>query len=145
MAPQAQQAQKAHTESIQIVRGHRPGLVTFAMVLMFVVSGFLLVVAINEWADSVWLYQRNFDLVGNNLVFWGFVDFILAAGSAYSAFQLKYGGRSGQVLTLTFAGISAVRWFFYIPADPWLALAILAIDGLVIYGLTAHDEWFASH
>src|SRR4051812_5942239 len=138
------QQMQAGRASLSVTHDHRPGLVTFAAVMMFVVSAFLVVVAISEWADSVWLYQRNFNVVGNHLIFWGFVDFVIAAVSAYGAFMLLAGRRSGQVLTLIFAGISAVRWLFYIPADPWLAIAILVIDTMIIYGLTAHDEWFAT-
>ena len=122
---------------------HRPGLVLFAAVMMFVVSAFLVIVSIAEWSNSFWLYDKNFTVVGNHLAFWGFVDFVIACVSAYAAYMLLDGRRVGQVLALTFAGVSAIRWLFYIPADPWLALAIIGIDALVIYGLTAHDEWFS--
>ena len=123
---------------------HRPGLVLFSAVMLFTLSGFLVVVAITEWSNSFWLYDKNFTVVGNHLAFWGFVDFVIACLSAYAAYMLLDGRRVGQVLGLTFAGISAIRWLFYIPADPWLSLAVIAIDSLIIYALTAHDEWFAS-
>jgi hypothetical protein len=122
---------------------HRPGLVLFSMVMLGTLSAFLVVVSISEWADSFWLYERSFTIAGNHLVVWGFIDFVLACVAAYAAVMLWDGRRIGQVLALVFAGLSGVRWLFYIPADPWLALAILTIDGLVIYGLTAHDEWFS--
>src|SRR5205809_5247056 len=95
-------------------RGHMPGLVLFSQVMMFIVAGFLLVVAISEWADSFWLYERSFTIAGNHLVVWGFIDFVLACGAAYGAFALKDGKRTGQIITLTFAGVSAIRWLFYI-------------------------------
>lgn len=122
----------------------RPGLVTFAAVMMFVTAGFFLVAAITEWSNSIWLYDKSFSVAGSHLVFWGFVDFGLCLLSVYAAYQLLAGGRSGQVVGFLFAGISLVRWMFYIPADPWLALSIMVIDGLIIYGLAAHDEWFES-
>jgi len=138
-----QQMQSARSTSGIASPMQRPGLVLFSAVMMFVVSAFLLIVAISEWADSFWLYDKNFTVIGNHLAFWGFVDFVIACVSAYAAYMLLDGRRVGQVLALTFAGISAIRWLFYIPADPWLALAILGIDALIIYGVTAHDDWFA--
>ena len=37
-----------------------------------------------------------------------------------------------------FAGINAVIQLLYLPAYPWLSLAIFAVDVLVIYGLVAY-------
>lgn len=121
----------------------RPGLVTFACVMMGALAAFFVVAAIVEWSNSAWLYDKSYSVAGSQLVFWGFVDFALALLSAYVAYALAAGQRSGQVLGFVFAGISMVRWLFYIPADPWLALSILVIDGLVIYGLAANDDYFA--
>jgi hypothetical protein len=126
-----------------VASGRRPGLVTFAAVMMGVLSTFAVIAAITEWSNSVWLYQRNFSVAGSHLVFWGFVDFGLALLLAYGAYLLAIGHRSGQVLGFLFAGISLVRWMFYIPADPWLAITVLTIDALIIYGLAVNDDWFA--
>jgi hypothetical protein len=122
----------------------RPGLVTFAAVMMFVLSGFYLIAAITEWANSVWLYQRTFSVAGSHMVFWGFIDFGLFLLTAYAGYMLLSGHRAGQVIGMLFAGISLVRWMFYIPADPWLAISVMVIDGLIIYGLAIHEDWFAS-
>src|SRR3954447_1178563 len=37
----------------------RPGLVTFAAVMMFVIAGFFTIVAINEWTGTIWLYDSE--------------------------------------------------------------------------------------
>src|SRR3954465_1373807 len=138
-----QQVQYPRSASGMTSQMHRPGLVLFPAVMLFTLSGFLVIVAISEWANSFWLYDKNFTVVGNHLAYWGFVDFASGCVSAAAAYMILDGRRVGQVLGLMFAGISAIRWLFYIPADPWLALAVIAIDSLVIYALTAHDEWFA--
>lgn len=127
---------------IRAPRPLRPGLVTFSAVMMFILAGFLTIAAISEWSNSVWLYQRDFEVAGSRLVFWGFVDIALAILSAYTGYLLWEGRRGGQVLGFLFAGVSFIRWLFYIPADPWLAFAILIIDGIVIYALAANDDWF---
>ena len=121
---------------------HRPGLVLFSAVMLFTLSGFLVIVSITEWSNSFWLYDKNFTVVGNHLAFWGFVDFVIACLSAYAAYMLLDGRRVGQVLGLTFAGISAIRWLFYIPASPVLAVVIIVLDVLVIYGLAKYTDYF---
>jgi hypothetical protein len=121
----------------------RPGLITFAAVMLFILSFFYLIAAITEWSNSVWLYQRDFKVVGSRLIFWGFVDIALCALSAYGGYLLWMGRRAGQILGFLFAGISFVRWMFYIPADPWLAISIMVVDAFIIYGLATNDEYFA--
>jgi sugar phosphate permease len=117
-------------------------MITFAVVVMSTVAGFLAVAAITEWSNSAWLYDQSFSVAGSHLVFWGFVDFGLALLAAYSAAQISAGKRAGQVIGFMFGGVNGVRWLFYIPADPWLALVMLTIDGLLIFALAEHDDWF---
>jgi hypothetical protein len=137
------------TQSVQtrvdtplVVVERRPTLVTFSAVMLFILAGFYLIASITEWSNSAWLYQRDFSVGGSKLVFWGFVDIVLTLVTAYGGYLLLAGRRGGQVLGFTFAGISFLRWLFYIPADPWLAIVILTLDALVIYALSAHDQWF---
>src|SRR4051794_40850104 len=68
--------------------GRRPAMVTFAAVIMFTLALFLTIAAITEWANSVWLYQRDFSVAGSHLVFWGFVDFGLAMLSAAGGYLI---------------------------------------------------------
>lgn len=131
------------TISPRVYGPRRPGLVTFAAVMLFILSFFYLIAAITEWSNSVWLYDRDFHVAGSRLIFWGFVDAGLCALSVYGGYLLWAGRRAGQILGFAFAGVSFVRWMFYIPADPWLAVAIMAVNGLIIYGLATSDEWFA--
>ena len=51
--------------------------------------------------------------------------------------------RPSRLRTVSFASISFLRWAFYIPADPWLAIVMLVVDGLIIYGLASNEEWFS--
>jgi hypothetical protein len=139
---QGQQGQQAETQ-LKVTRNRRPALVTFAAVMMFILSAFYLIASITEWSNSLWLYSQSFSVGGSRIVFWGFVDFVLACFTAWVAFALLDGRRGGQIWGFVFAGISLVRWLFYVPADPWLAVSIMTIDALVIYGLAVNDEWFA--
>ena len=40
------------------------------------------------------------------------------------------------------AGVSVVRWLFYLPIVPVTAVVIIAIDVLIIYALVAHEVFF---
>src|SRR3954453_4267303 len=143
--PQVQAPAQQSGSSIVVTHDRRPGLVTFAAVMLFVLSGFYLIASITEWANTLWLSSRSFEVFGSHIVFWGFVDFVLCCLTAWAAFALIDGRRGGQTWGFIFAGLSLVRWMFYVPADPWLAVSIMALDALIIYGLAANDEWFARH
>ena len=49
---------------------------------------------------------------------------------------------SGRTLGVVLAALSMFVWFFTIGAYPMWAMMIVAIDALIIYGLTAHSEVF---
>jgi hypothetical protein len=41
-----------------------------------------------------------------------------------------------------FADISVIRWLLYILVSPLLAIVIIVLDCLVIYGLAEHADYF---
>jgi hypothetical protein len=47
-----------------------------------------------------------------------------------------------MVLGVVLASLSMLVWFFSIGAYPMWAIMIVALDALIIYGLTAHSEVF---
>lgn len=125
------------------VLGRRPGLVTFAAIMMFLLGGFQLVFAILEFTSASWIALSAYGSFGGYLWVWGILDAIFALIAIYAGADLLRGGVFGQMVGIGIAGISAIRWFFYLPAAPWLAIVIIAIDVLVLYGLVAHQEYFA--
>lgn len=129
-----------------VTENRRPGLITFAAIMMFVASAFMLVWAIQELVGASWVTGtlNSFGYAGLSgyLWAWGIFDLILAAVGIYAGYDVLRGGAFGFVIGLVMAGVSATRWFFYIPAAPWTALAIIAIDVLVIYGLISGAEYF---
>lgn len=125
----------------------RPGLVTFAAIMLFLVAGFQMVWAIVEFVNAAWItanYGLNgYGTFGGYLWIWGIVDVVLALAAVYIGYDLLRGGQFGQLAGLILASFSAIRWFFYLPAVPWVAIVIIAIDVLVIYGLVAHSDYFS--
>ncbi len=120
----------------------RPGMVTFAAIMLFIAGGFEIVIAISEFANASWLSNTTYGVAGGNLFIWGLIDLFLAAAVLYAGYDLLRGGQFGFIFGVMLAVISAIRWFFFIPWAPFLALAVIAVDLLIIFGLTANADYF---
>src|SRR5215216_3676302 len=123
---------------------HRPGMVTFAAVLMFVVAGLEALSALLAFAGTGWWVTEAGNLVYANFVVWGIVDSIIALIALYAGIDLLRGGPFGLVMGYLFAGLGAIRWLFVIPAAPVLAVVVIALCVMVIYGLAKYSEQFES-
>ena len=80
----------------------------------------------------------------SNLKTWGWVAVILGAVQILVALSIWRGGQFGRWFGILVAGLSAIAALMSIPASPSWALAIFAIDILVIYGLAAYGAQEAS-
>jgi hypothetical protein len=119
----------------------RPGLLTFAAVMMFALGGFHILLAVSEFARSTWVLSRlDIELFIPILFVWGILDLIIGALALYAGFSILRGGAFGLLAGLGFAMLGVIRWLFYIPVSPVLAVVIIALDVLVIYGLTRYYE-----
>ena len=123
---------------------HRPGMVTFAAILIFVVAGLEALSALLNFAGTGWWVTEAGNLVYANLVVWGIVDLFVALIALYAGIDLLRGGDFGVVMGYLFAGVTAVRWFFVIPAAPVVAVVVIALCVMVIYGLAKYSEQLAS-
>ena len=122
---------------------HRPGMLTFAAIMMFVVAGFEALAALLAFAGTGWWYVASVDtLVYANFVFWGVLDAIIALIALYAGIDILRGGAYGLVMGYVFAIIGAIRWLFMIPAAPILAVAVVALCVMVVYGLAKHSGYF---
>jgi hypothetical protein len=123
---------------------HRPGVFTFAAVIMFVVAGVEALSALLNFAGTGWWVTDTGNLVYANFVFWGIVDLIVALIALYAGIDLLRGGAFGVVMGYLFAVVAAVRWFFVIPAAPVVAVVVIALCVMVIYGLAKHSDYSES-
>jgi hypothetical protein len=119
---------------------HRPGMVTFAAVMMFVVAGFEALAALLAFAGTGWWVTDAGNLVYANFVFWGILDLIIALIALYAGISLLRGGSFGIVMGYLFAVVAAIRWLFVIPAAPVLAVVVIALCVMVIYGLAKYSD-----
>jgi hypothetical protein len=120
----------------------RPGILTFAAILMFVVAGLEALSALLAFAGTGWWVTEAGNLVYANFVFWGFLDAIIALIALYAGIDILRGGTYGLIVGYVFAIIGAVRWLFVIPAAPVLAVVIVALCVMVIYGLAKYSDYF---
>lgn len=121
---------------------HRPGMLTFAAVMMFVVAGFEALSALVAFAGTGWWVTSAGDLVYANFVFWGILDTIIALIALYAGIDILRGGTYGLFVGYLFAVVGAIRWLFVIPAAPVLAVVVIALCVMVIYGLAKHADHF---
>ena len=120
----------------------RPGLLTYAAIMMFVLGGFQILLALSEFANSTWVLSRlDVELFIPILFIWGIIDLITGAIALYAGFSILRGGAMGLLTGFVFAAFSAIRWLFYIPVSPVLAVVIIALDSLIIYGLAEHADY----
>lgn len=120
----------------------RPGLVTFAAIMMFTLGGFSIVWAIEEFGNSAWLNNADLGLFSTVLFYWAITDLVIAAIAIVAGLNIWRGGNVGRWIGIIIAVFSAVRAFFFLPWTPIAALLVILIDGLIIYGLSTHTEYF---
>ena len=133
-------------EPVRAVRArratHRPGILTFAAVIMFVVAGLEALSALLAFAGTGWWVTSTGDLVYANFVFWGILDLIIALIALFAGIDILRGGTYGIVVGYLFAVVGAIRWLFVIPAAPVLSVVVIALCVMVIYGLAEHSDYF---
>jgi hypothetical protein len=120
---------------------HRPGMITFAAVVMFMVAGFEALSALLAFAGTGWWVTDAGNLVYANFILWGIVDSIIALIALYAGIDLLRGGEFGRVIAYIFAVVGAIRWLLVIPAAPVLSVVVIALCVMVIYALAKHSDY----
>lgn len=120
----------------------RPAMVTFAAVMMFLLAGLQATWAIVEFFNVAWIAGTTYGTFGGYLWIWAILDLLIAGFSFYAGYDILSGGTFGYIYGVVVAGVSAIRWFFYLPAAPVLGVVVIAIDILIIYGLVGNSDYF---
>jgi hypothetical protein len=120
----------------------RPGLITYAAIMMFALGGFHVLLAISEFANSTWVLSRlDIELFIPSLLIWGIIDLVIGIVALYAGGSILRGGTFGWIMGTTFATLGIIRWLFYIPVSPVLAVVLIVLDMLVLYGLVKHSDY----
>ncbi|MBJ7457072.1 MAG: hypothetical protein JHC74_13530 [Thermoleophilia bacterium] len=120
----------------------RGGWVTFAGVAL-VVAGVLNVlqglVALNQ--ESLY---AGADLIFGDRTAIGTTWLVIGAVEILTGAMVLRGRVFGQFLGVMVAGLNGFWHFLFIGADPARSIAVMVVDGLIIYALTVHGDTFES-
>ena len=134
-APMSPGPQPQHTHSDDADRVAGWLLFAGAMVM---IAGFLNVIyGIAGIGNANWL-EANSDYVFSNLKTWGWIVLIVGILQVTAAFSIWVGHEYGRWVGMMSAGLNSIVMLMFIPAYPFGALAVFAIDILVIYGLATY-------
>ena len=124
--------------------GHRGarqggGLIFFACVLLLVVGFFNIIEGIAAIANSH-VFVANAHYVFANLRAWGWITLIIGVLQLIAAGGIVTGNQLARWFAVAVVGLNAIDMMFFIPAYPFWALVIIAVDVVALYGLCAYGS-----
>jgi hypothetical protein len=117
--------------------GRGVGLVAFASVVLAVVGIFNLIYGIAAVANAH-VFVANARYVFGDLRSWGWVTLIIGVLQLIAAAGVLTGNQLARWYGVFVVSLSAIAMMFFIPAYPFWALMIIAVDIVAIYGLCAY-------
>src|SRR5215469_10463629 len=132
----------ATTESASGTRSYRGGgygLILFACVLLVIIGGFNLIYGIAAIANSH-VFTANAHYVFGNLKTWGWITLILGVLQLLAAIGILAGNQLARWFAVVVIALNAIDQMFFIPAYPFWALTIIAMDVVALYGLVAYGS-----
>ena len=124
--------------------GHRAegrgyGLLFFAAILLLVVSFFNLIYGIAAIANSH-VFVANAHYVFANLRAWGWITLIIAVLQLLAAGGILAGNQLARWFAVAVLALNAIDMMLFLPAYPFWALTIIAMDVVALYGLCAYGS-----
>ena len=119
--------------------GRGLGLVIFAAVVLAVVGFFNLIYGIAAIANSH-VFVAGAHYVFGGLRSWGWVTLIIAALQLLAAAGVLAGNQMARWFGVAVIGLSAIDMMFFLPAYPFWALMIIAVDVVALWGLCAYGS-----
>ena len=116
---------------------HGQGLVTFAGVMLMIAA------VLNTLYGIAAIDKANFFIADARYVFgdlntWGWFLVALGVVQCFAAFAIWRGAAWGRWFGVACASANVILQMLWIPAYPVLAMTILTLDIIVIYGLLAY-------
>jgi hypothetical protein len=119
--------------------GRGAGLVLFASVLLLVAGFFNMIYGIAAIANSH-VFVANAHYVFGDLRAWGWITLIIAVLQLAAAAGVLAGNQLARWFAVAVVGLNAIDMMFFIPAYPFWALVIIAVDVVALYGLCAYGS-----
>ena len=119
--------------------GRGLGLVTFAAILLLIAGFFNMIYGIAAIANSH-VFTANAHYVIGNLRAWGWITLIISVLQLAAAAGVLAGNQLARWFAVAVVGLNAIDMMFFIPAYPFWALTIIALDVVALYGLCAYGS-----
>ena len=113
------------------------GLIFFACVLLLVVGFFNIIEGIAAIANSH-VFVANAHYVFANLRTWGWITLIIGVLQLIAAGGIVTGNQLARWFAVAVVGLNAIDMMFFIPAYPFWALIIIAVDVVALYALCVY-------
>lgn len=113
------------------------GLVFFAAMILLVVGIFNLIDGIAAVANSH-LFIANAHYVIGDLRAWGWTVLILGILQMAAGAGVMVGNQAARWAGIVLIGLNLISQLFFIPAYPFWALVIIALDVFALYGLCVY-------
>ena len=119
--------------------GRGLGLIVFASILLFVDGFFNMIYGIAAIHQSH-VFIANAHYVFGNLRAWGWITLIIAILQLGAGAGVMAGSQPARWFAVVVVGLSAIDMMFFVPAYPFWALTIIAVDVIALYGLCAYGS-----
>jgi hypothetical protein len=116
--------------------------VVFAGVLLMVLGTLNCIYGIAAIGDSKF-FVNDTKYVFSNLNTWGWIVLCLGVGQLLVAFGVFAKNQFARWTGVFVLALNAIAQMLFLPAAPFLALSLLAMDILAIYGLAAYGNRIA--
>ena len=125
------------------LEGARTGWVTFAGIVALVVGGYNALGGLAALSDDDTLTAQATEvLYGIDLTAWGWFWLLLGAVQILAGVLVLQRNEWGRWLAIVIAAFSALVTVFLIVIFPLWAIAVLALDMLVLYALVTREAEF---
>jgi hypothetical protein len=125
------------------LEGARTGWVTFAGIVALVVGGYNALGGLAALSDDDTLTAQATEvLYGIDLTAWGWFWLLLGAVQILAGVLVLQRNEWGRWLAIAIAAVSALVTVFLIVIFPLWAIAVLALDTLVLYALVTREAEF---
>jgi hypothetical protein len=126
-------------EARRQAEGHGYGLLLFASILLIVVGCFNVIQGIAGTAHSH-VFVANAHYVFGDLRTWGWITLIIGALQLLAAVGVLAGNQLARWFAVAVIALNTIDQMFFIPAYPFWALTIIAMDVVALYGLCAYGS-----
>ena len=115
------------------------GWVIFAATMMVLLGGFTIIDGLIALLNSSY-YGSAYHLLLGNYQSWGWWNIVLGSILVVTGLSLFTGSPWARIVGIIFAVLNALAQLVFIAVFPIWALAVIAIDVVVIYALAVNQE-----